>query len=83
MEKEYTILQLNECTVNIEIKTKIVIEDTEYVLKTEGKAYSNSEYGRQLVRDELPQNIVNAIFSVWGDTPNVEDPPKPIIYNED
>ena len=37
------------------------------------KAYVNSIFGRQEVQTELPQAQVNAIFSVWGDTPTVDE----------
>lgn len=83
MQKKYFILQLTEKTVNIDIKYITVIDNVEYVVKTEGKAYANSVYGRKQVQEELPENIANAIFAVWGDTENVEDPPKPIIYDSE
>jgi hypothetical protein len=38
------------------------------------KAYMNSVAGRQEVINELPQAQQNAIFSIWGDTPTVDEP---------
>ena len=35
-------------------------------------AYSNSENGRDQIAKNEPQDIVNSVFSIWGDTPTVE-----------
>lgn len=83
MYKKYSIEQLTENTVNIEIRTYADIEGQEYLLRTEGKCYANSPIGREQVEEELPGNISAAIFAVWGDTPSVEDPEMPeVIKNE-
>ena len=37
-------------------------------------AYMNSESGRQLIRNSLPDEYYNAITAVWGDTPTITDP---------
>lgn len=37
-------------------------------------AYMNSESGRQLIRNSLPDEYYNAITAVWGDTTTITDP---------
>ncbi len=37
------------------------------------RAYVNSADGRQRIAEELPIAQVNAIMSVWGDNPTVEE----------
>lgn len=34
-------------------------------------AYENSESGRDKIRNEQPEDVVNAVFAIWGDTPTV------------
>lgn len=35
-------------------------------------AYENSESGRDKIRNEQPEDVVNAVLAIWGDTPTVE-----------
>lgn len=37
-------------------------------------AYMNSESGRQLIRNLLPDEYYNAVMAVWGDNPTVDEP---------
>ncbi len=37
-------------------------------------AYMNSEGGRQLIRNSLPDEYYNAVMAVWGDNPTVDEP---------
>ena len=34
-------------------------------------AYVNSERGRVKISEEQPEEVVNAVFAIWGDTPTV------------
>ena len=36
-------------------------------------AYMNSESGRQLIRNLLPDEYYNAVMAVWGDNPTVDE----------
>lgn len=38
------------------------------------RAYANSVFGRQQVREEVPEPYRSAIFAVWGESPTVADP---------
>ena len=37
------------------------------------RGYVNSNQGRQQIVEELPNAQVNAIMSVWGDSPTVDE----------
>ena len=37
-------------------------------------AYANSETGRNMLQENEPEEVVNAVFSIWGDTPTIEEP---------
>lgn len=36
--------------------------------------YANSPSGRTLIKESLSDDYYNAVISVWGDTPTVDDP---------
>lgn len=36
-------------------------------------AYVNSERGREKISEEQPEEVVNAVFSIWGDAPTIEE----------
>lgn len=37
-------------------------------------AYANSETGRNDLQENEPEEVVNAVFAIWGDTPTVSEP---------
>ena len=41
-------------------------------------AYGNSPIGREQITQRLPEDYVQAILAVWGDTPTLEDPINPV-----
>jgi hypothetical protein len=73
--KKYELELLTKDYVNVTVKSFATIEDNIYLIKTEGKSYCNSEMGRQFVNNELPTEYVNTIFTLWGDSCTIEDPP--------
>ena len=73
--KKYELKLLTKDFVDVSINSFTEIDGIEYLLKTEGKAYCNSEMGRILVTAELPEDYVKTIFTLWGDSATVEDPP--------
>lgn len=75
MNKEYSIELLNKNSVNINIQHFANVEGETYLIRREGISYSNSPIGRMRVVKEVPEEFVNAIFALWGDTPTVADPP--------
>lgn len=72
--KEYTLEQLTADSVNVLITSSATVNLKVYVLGHERISYSNSEHGRELVRENLPEEYANAVFALWGDTPTVPDP---------
>ena len=38
------------------------------------RAYVNSKTGRSGLQENEPEEVVNAVFSIWGDTPTIEEP---------
>lgn len=69
---EKTIDFLNEKGVNILTKTFITYNEEEVqVGKNHRCSYVNSEVGRQSISEKEPENIVAAVFAIWGDEPTV------------
>ena len=36
-------------------------------------AYSNSATGRKDLQKQEPQNVVNSVFSIWGNSPKINE----------
>lgn len=36
-------------------------------------SYVNSETGRQTLQGQQPEEVVNAVFAIWGDTPTIAE----------
>jgi len=65
---------LSQNSVSVKKQQYIIQNEIEYVIgQPHRKAYINSIRGREEVQNELPQAQANAIFSVWGDTPTVNE----------
>lgn len=47
--------------------------------ENERTAYGNSQVGREQITQKLPEDYVQAILAVWGDTPTLEDPVNPVM----
>lgn len=74
MIKKYIIDMLNERSVSVKTQQYTEVEGVEYPIgQPYRKAYVNSVKGREEVINELPLAQQNAIFSVWGDTPTVDE----------
>lgn len=68
-----TIDMLTEESVSIETKTFIEFESEQKEVKSNRKAYINSERGRKELENEQPENIVKAVFAVWEDGPSINE----------
>ena len=54
----------------------IVLEGVKYEIGQRWRrAYENTKNGRDLVKKDLEEKYQKAIFSVWGNTPTVEEIP--------
>ena len=72
--KDYILESLNINSVNVVIETSAEIDGEMYTLGRARKSYSNSSYGRELIKKELPTNYYNAIMTIWGENSTVKDP---------
>lgn len=67
-----TVDMLTEDSVSILTKKFVDLEGTlTQVGENHRCAYSNSESGRKLLQENEPENVVTAVFAIWGDTPVV------------
>ena len=65
---------LNEKSVSVKTQQYTTVDGIEYAIgQPHRKAYINSIRGREEVQNELPQAQASAIFSVWGDSPTVNE----------
>ena len=76
MEKKIKIRisDLTDWFVNIQTTTSVDFEGKEIVTDNHAVSYMNSPLGRERLQNEQPENIVRAIFEVWGDVPTEKDP---------
>lgn len=61
-------------TDSVSILTRKYVEidgTTSQVGENHRCAYVNSERGRALLQANEPENVVSAVFAIWGDTPTV------------
>ncbi len=74
MIEKYTLDMLTQDSVSVKKQTYIDYMGQQYPIgEPWRRAYVNSIEGRQQIVAELPQAQVNAIMSVWGDTPTVDE----------
>lgn len=73
--KQYEIELLNKDSVNINIHSYAEVDGETYLIKKEGKSYSNSTIGRKRLSQEIPEDFLNTIMTLWGETPTIDDPP--------
>ncbi|QZY56724.1 hypothetical protein [Crassaminicella profunda] len=74
MTIKYTIDMLTQDSVSVKTQQYTTVDGIEYPIgQPHRKAYVNSVRDRSEVQNELPTAQVNAIFSVWGDTPTIAE----------
>ena len=74
MIEKITVDMLTQDSVSVKTQRYYDDNGTLYPIgQPHRKAYANSIRGREEVQNELPLAQVNAIFSVWGDTPTVDE----------
>lgn len=74
MENKYTIDNLNTDSVSVKMQKYIIEDEVSYSIGSpHRKVYVNSTRGRSEVENELPTDIQNAIFAIWGDSPTIID----------
>lgn len=75
IEEKKTVDMLTTESVSI-LTQKFIEEDGEMlqVGKNHRRAYINSQSGREVLEVNEPEDVVNAVFAIWGDTPTVVEP---------
>lgn len=72
INEEKTIDMLTINSVSILTQKFIEIDGVKtQVGENHRRAYINSKIGRQYLREQESQNVVDSIFAIWGDTPTV------------
>lgn len=65
---------LNEYSVTVKTQKYMELEGEELnVGELHARAYANSERGRAELAEEVPEPYLNAVLTVWGDAPKVEE----------
>ena len=79
--KETKIIEmLTRDTCNILTEKSITVDGKEHIIDEHVRqAYCNNPTGRTLIQEENPEDIVNTVFTMWGDTATLEDPVAELI----
>ncbi len=75
IKEKFTLDMLTDDSVSV--KREKYIELDGEIVPVGGvirNAYMNSEIGRELLKDILPDEYYNAVIAVWGDSPKYTDP---------
>ena len=74
MIEKITLDMLTQDSVSVKKQHYTMVDGIEYAIgQPHRKAYINSTRGREEIQTELPAAQQNAVFSVWGDTPTVDE----------
>ena len=75
IKEKKTVDMLTSESVSILTQKFIEVDGVEtQVGQNHRRAYVNSEFGRSGLQENEPEEVVNAVFSIWGDTPTIEKP---------
>lgn len=79
--KETKIIEMLTCTTcNILTQKSITVDGEEHIIdEPVRQAYCNNPTGRALIQEENPEDIVNTVFTMWGDTATLEDPVEELV----
>ena len=73
-KKEYTLEHLTTESVNVVTVSTATIDKERREVGRSRMAYVNYPTGRKQLSDVLPEEYVNAVLALWGETPTVSDP---------
>lgn len=72
IKEKKTVDMLTADSVSILTKKFIELDEVETQIgENHRRAYENSERGRKLLKESEPQEVINSVFAIWGDTPTV------------
>lgn len=75
IQEEKTVDMLTSQSVSILTQKFIELDGIKTQVGNNNRcAYVNSEPGRQSLQENEPSEVVSAVFAIWGNEPNVEDP---------
>lgn len=75
IQKKKTVDMLTTDSVSILTQKFIDVDGVEtQVGQNHRCAYVNSETGRNALQSTEPEEVVTAVFAIWGDTPIVSEP---------
>jgi hypothetical protein len=74
MNEKITLYSLTQDSVSLKKQNYTTVDGTEYPIgQPWRRAYVNSVQGRAKVQAEVAEPYKTAIFSVWGDTPTIDE----------
>ena len=74
IKEKKTVDMLKTDSVSILTRKFIDVDGVEtQVGKNHRCAYANSATGRQDLQKQEPQNVVDSVFTIWGESPTVVD----------
>lgn len=74
IKEEKVVDMLTKDSVSIITKKNIDVDGIKtQVGENHRCAYVNSERGRVKISEEQPEEVVNSVFAIWGDTPTIEE----------
>ena len=66
-----------EAEVKVPVEVEVEVEREVQIGDNYRRAYSNSESGRALLIANEPEETVEEVMEVWGETPTIEEPELP------
>ena len=74
IKEKKTVDMLTAYSVSILTQKFIEVDGVEtQVGENHRCAYANSATGRQDLKKQEPQNVVNSVFSIWGNSPKINE----------
>ena len=74
IKEKKTVDMLTTYSVSILTQKFIYVDGVEtQVGENHRCSYANSATGRQDLKKQEPQNVVNSVFSIWGNSPKINE----------
>ena len=74
IKEKKTVDMLTKYSVSILTQKFIDVDGVETQVGEDNRcAYANSATGRQDLKKQEPQDVVNSVFSIWGDSPKINE----------
>lgn len=74
LTQEFQTITVTEIQFVDGVETEVDVEREVQIGSNHRRAYTNTEVGRVSLVENEPEDIVAEVFTVWGDTPTVEEP---------